>query len=656
MLANFSVEQSLMKAKSHAKKGELAEAQKLYEVILQNFSNNIRAQQGLASLIKNNQNNVIQNPPQEVVSQLVNLFNQGQFAVVAEQSKILTKQYPGDPVIWNILGASRSKIGMPDEAIDAYKKSIMLNPNDGDTYFNMGIALRDQGKLEESIDAYKKAISLKPDYAEAYSNMAVAFRKKGKLDESIEAYKKAISLKPDYAEAYSNLGVTLKDQEKFDDAIEAYKKAISLKPDYAEAYDNMGVALKNQGKLKEAIEVYKKAILLKPGHIKSYYNMGNALREQLKLDEAIEYYKKSISLDPNYIDAYNNMGLTLYFQDKLEEAIQAYNKAISINPENPDAHKNLSYVLLKSHKLKEGLDEMEWRWKTPKFLSRQRHFLQSKWDGKESLKDKRILIWCEQGVGDTLNWSSLLPLITRQAKHCILECQEKLIPLLTRSFPDVEIKLADRSRDKERDDFDIHLPMGSLHRHFIQEFVQITNGNSFLIPDPERVKYWKERLNSIGKGPYIGISWKSSVMSPERLPNYSSISEWSKILLTPDVTFINLQSKDFADDLAKVRDELGVTVHNFEDLDQFNNIDDVAALCTAIDMVVSNHGTLPLISVGVGTVTKLANWRQSPWNNILNNPVGSQVDIFERNTWEPWDNVFNLIKKKILKLNKDWSS
>ena len=72
MLANFSVEQSLMKAKSHAKKGELAEAQKLYETILQNFSNNIRAQQGLATLIKNKQNNVIQSPPQEVMNQLVN--------------------------------------------------------------------------------------------------------------------------------------------------------------------------------------------------------------------------------------------------------------------------------------------------------------------------------------------------------------------------------------------------------------------------------------------------------------------------------------------------------------------------------------------------------------------------------------------------------
>ena len=65
-----------------------------------------------------------------------------------------------------------------------------------------------------------------------------------------------------------------------------------------------------------------------------------------------------------------------------------------------------------------------------------------------------------------------------------------------------------------------------------------------------------------------------------------------------------------------------------------------------MDMVISNHGTVPLISGGVGTVTKLANWRQSSWNNILHNPVGPSVDIFERDTLEPWDNVFKLIAQQ----------
>ena len=272
------------------------------------------------------------------------------------------------------------------------------------------------------------------------------------------------------------------------------------------------------------------------------------------------------------------------------------------------------------------------------------------WDGIQSLKDRRILLWCEQGIGDTINWSSVASLVSSQAAHCILECQEKLVPLLKRSFPNVDVKPEDRSLDSERDDFDFHLPMGSLYRHFLDKIIQNPNPAAYLIPDPVRVNFWRDRLNSLGKGPYVGIGWKSSNMSLERLPNYSSISEWFEILSIPNVTFINLQSKDFEDDLDKVKDNLGVTVHNFDDLDQWSNIDDVAALYAALDMIVTNHSTVPLISAAVGTSTKLANWKQSPWNTILNNPVGPLVDIFERNTWEPWDNVFNSITQDIFKL------
>ena len=88
------------------------------------------------------------------------------------------------------------------------------------------------------------------------------------------------------------------------------------------------------------------------------------------------------------------------------------------------------------------------------------------------------------------------------------------------------------------------------------------------------------------------------------------------------------------------------------DLDHFDNIDYVAALCSALDMVVSTKTTVPLISAGVGTSTKLANWRQSSWNNPLLNPKGPSGDIYERNTWDTWENVFYLIKKNILEQYK----
>ena len=196
-MQNFSVEQSLMKAKSYANKGEIIEAQKLYETILKNFSNNLRAQQGLAALKQYNVNKNTQSPPQEVINQLVNLYNQGQFAVVAEQAEVLTKQYPTAILIWNILGAVRSQIGMLDEAVEAYKTTIALKPDFAEAYSNMGVALRNQGKLDEAIEAYRKAISLRPNDADTYFNLGIVLRDQNKLEEAIDAYKKSIQSKKD---------------------------------------------------------------------------------------------------------------------------------------------------------------------------------------------------------------------------------------------------------------------------------------------------------------------------------------------------------------------------------------------------------------------------------------------------------------------------
>jgi tetratricopeptide (TPR) repeat protein len=501
----------------------------------------------------------------------------------------------------------------------------------------------------------EQALALTGRYPEAFvvwNILGASTAQIGKHEEAIDAYNKALSLKPDNAAVHNNLGNNFRDQGKMEEAIDSYNKALSLKPDYADAYYNLGNALQDQGKMDEAIDAYNKALSLKPDNAFVYNNMGNILRDQGKHEEAIDAYNKALSLKPDNPVVYNNMGNNLRDQGKLDKAIETYNKALSVKHDYADAHLNLSFTFLNSGKLQEGFSKFEWRWKTSQFLSQQRHFSKPMWNGKQGLDGKTIFLWCEQGVGDTLNWSSCLSLVTSRAKHCILECQKKLVPLLERSFPSIEVKAVNKSLDQERDDFDFHLPMGSLYKNFIQDISTKDKAEAYLVPDPVRVKYWKNRLRSIGNGPYIGISWKSSNLSAIRLPNYANISELSPILEVPNVTFINLQYTDFANDLTKVKEELGVKIHNFDDLDHYNDIDDVAALCSALDIVISTQTTVPSIAAGVGTLTKLAVWKQSPWNNVLISPIGPSIDKFERNIWEPWENVFNLIANDIFKLTK----
>ena len=209
-MAKLSVDKALLKAKSHSKKGEVEKAQKLYQAILNAFPKNKRAQQGLVALNKSKQPAATQDPPQDTINQLIQLYNQGQLAVVVQQAQALTEQYPGAFFVWNILGAAAAQSGELDKAIIAFETVISLKPDSADAYYNVSNALKEQGKLEEAIEGYNKALAIKPDYAEAYNNMGNALKDQTKLEEAIEGYDKALAIKPDYAEAYLNMGNALK--------------------------------------------------------------------------------------------------------------------------------------------------------------------------------------------------------------------------------------------------------------------------------------------------------------------------------------------------------------------------------------------------------------------------------------------------------------
>ena len=194
------------------------------------------------------------------------------------------------------------------------------------------------------------------------------------------------------------------------------------------------------------------------------------------------------------------MGNVLQESGAIKKAIQTFKKSILYRSDFAKAHQNLSFALLNYGSYQEGLDEYEWRWKTDEYLTNYRHFSQPLWKKETSLNGKTILIWCEQGVGDTINWSSCISHIASKAKHCILECQEKLVPLLERSFPNIEVKAEDRNLDTERNDFDYHLPMGSLYKNLSLDIFKKTKVDAYLVPNLDRIKYWRKKLNSIGKG------------------------------------------------------------------------------------------------------------------------------------------------------------
>lgn len=272
-----SVDKALVKARSHLKRGETIEAEKLYKAILKAFPKNKKAMQGLASIKITLSSSTNQNPPQETIEQLVSFYNNGQFELVIKKSQEITKNYPETFIVWNILGVAAARIKRLDQAVCAFQRATLIKPDYSEGYYNMGNALKDQGNLKESVVAYKKAIYYKPAYPTAFYNMGTSFKNQDKFGEAVKAFKKAILLKPDYIEAHNNLGNVFQEQGSYKEAINSYKKAISIKPGYAKAYKNMANALSEQGQSDEAIGSFEKALSLKPNYAEVHRQLSSLI-------------------------------------------------------------------------------------------------------------------------------------------------------------------------------------------------------------------------------------------------------------------------------------------------------------------------------------------------------------------------------------------
>ena len=265
-MAKLSVDRALRKAKSHERKGQMDEALKLYHSVLAVFPSNIRAKQGLAKLSQPKPGTSAgKNPSDEILHQLIALYNKGQIRTVTQECDRLTKEFPQSFLLWNLLGAAFKAQGKLEEAIAAYKEALLIKPDYSHAHYNRGLTLQAQGKFEEAIAAYNKTLLIKPDYAEAHNNLGNTLQELGKLEEAEASYRKAIALKPDYADAHSNLGITLRELGRSKDAEASYRKAIALKPDYADAHSNLGVTLQELGKLEDALVQYKKSFELVRG-------------------------------------------------------------------------------------------------------------------------------------------------------------------------------------------------------------------------------------------------------------------------------------------------------------------------------------------------------------------------------------------------------
>jgi protein O-GlcNAc transferase len=283
--------------------------------------------------------------PQQKINSMIALFSSGETQEALDAVEALIKDYPNEPVLFNISGACYAGLGQLDNAIINYEKALSINPNYSEAHYNLAGTLQELGQLDGAVESYKKSLSLNPNHAEAHNNLGNTFQKLEQLDSAITSYQKSIAIKPDYVEAHYSLGTTFQELGQLDDAVKSYETVLVIKPNFAEMHNNLGVILNKLNKKDAALKSLKRALAIKPDFAEAHNNLGNVLKELDQQDAALKSYKKAIAIKPDFAEAHNNLGNVLKNLEQLDAAVKSFKKAIAIKPDYFDAHFNLGDIL-----------------------------------------------------------------------------------------------------------------------------------------------------------------------------------------------------------------------------------------------------------------------------------------------------------------------
>ena len=273
-------------------------------------------------------------PPQAQINSVIALYSSGRIEKALETVEALIKEYPNDPLLYNINGICYKTISKLDEAVKSFEKALAIKSDYAEVHYNLGVTLQELGQLDAAVKSYENALAIKPDYANACNNLGNVLKDLGQLDASIKSFEKAIAIKPDFAEAHNNLGVTFQKLGQQDTAAKYYEKALAIKPDYADAHNNLGNALMELGRLDASVKSCQKALSIKPDFADAHYNLGLALQGLGKLDAAIKCYQQALAIKPD-IDyilgtlVYAKMNLCIW--DDLPTRINELTKKINNN-------------------------------------------------------------------------------------------------------------------------------------------------------------------------------------------------------------------------------------------------------------------------------------------------------------------------------------
>jgi tetratricopeptide (TPR) repeat protein len=563
--------------------------------------------------------------------------DQGQVAQGIERYREALRLDPTFAEAHNNLGIALFAQGEHAAAVECFRQALRFNPNYANAHNNLGNALKHLGKSAEAADCYREAIRINPQHAPAHNNLGLALLALGQAAEATDSFRQAVALSPHYANAYNNLGTALKTQGQAAEAEPCYWRALQIDPNHVDALHNLGQVLADRKDLARATEVFRRALELSPDHADLHNSLGNVLHDQGEDAEAEVHYRRALALDPQHGNAHGNLGNLLLWQGHIAEATECYRRALDINPQNQVPRFNRSILLLMQGDFEAGWKDYELRWVQPK--AKPRAFQEPRWDGSP-LAGQTILLYAEQGLGDSIQFIRYALLVRQLGGRVVFECQPALFPLL-QGIAGVDHLVAAGS---PLPPFDVQAPLLSVPGLLGTTLSTIPADVPYLHAQAERVAFWRNELAPV-EGFKVGIAWQGNSKHPGDRYRSFPLVHFEKLALVQGVRLISLQKGPAAAELPSA--ESAFTVLELgERLDADGAFLDTAAVMVNLDLVVTADTAVAHLAgaLGVRVWTVLAlvpDWRwlleraDSPWYPTMR--------LFRQRHFGAWDEVFTRV-------------
>jgi tetratricopeptide (TPR) repeat protein len=422
-------------------------------------------------------------------------------------------------------------IGRPQEALDSFDRALALDPTHSaalrgrSQILARSSVLAETGEPKALLEAFDRALALDPDLPQALIGKGTVLSHLGHYGEALGCFDRALQVSPELgeaqarradvldslrrhslAEAHCYRANTLYAIEEFAQAVAAYDQAIALHPDNVDAWNGRGLALVELGELGDALASYDRAARIRPRETAAHANRSAALRSLGRLDEALAATDLVLAREAGNLAALNNRGNTLRALGRLGEAIECYERAIAAEPNNAQSHLNRALCWLSAGDFRRGWAEYEWRSQLPAFEKGAPRLHLPRWLGEEDIAGRTIVLYAEQGHGDTIQFCRYVPLVAAKGAAVVLAAQPLLTPLL-RSLPGIARFAGPADRILAAD---FCCSLLSLPLAFATELTTIPAVVPYLRAPPAKLRLWQEKLGA-RRGLRLGIAWSGNV-------------------------------------------------------------------------------------------------------------------------------------------------